>query len=107
MNRRATATFVLAGLVVALLLVVVLAPHASSSPDGLEKVAADREIDASALPHAMADGPLADYGVDGIDDESTGTIVAGIIGVSVVFVASLGLFALVRIGGRRRSAPAG
>lgn len=107
MKRRPTATFVVAGLAVALLLVVVLAPRASSSPDGLEKVAADQEIDASALPHAMGDGPLAGYGVDGIDDESTGTVVAGVIGVSVVFAASLTLFALVRVGGRRRRAPTG
>ena len=71
------AAVVVAGLLVAVLLVVFVAPRASSSPDGLEKVAADKGIDRDARPSAVADGPFADYGVAGVDHERVGTIVAG------------------------------
>ncbi|MGH9893345.1 MAG: PDGLE domain-containing protein [bacterium] len=46
-------------------------------------------------------GPLADYGVSGIESERTGTILAGAIGVAATFVVGLILATLLR---RRRSA---
>jgi cobalt/nickel transport system permease protein len=96
------ATFVVAGLLVAAVLVIFVAPRASSSPDGLEKVAADTGIDRDARPSAVAGGPLADYGVKGVDHGALGTIVAGLIGVAVTFVVVLGAMWLLR---RRRSRP--
>ena len=104
MGRRRTsiAAFVGVGLLVSVLLVVVLAPRASSSPDGLEKVAADTGIDAGARPPATADGPLADYGVRGVDDPALGTVLAGTIGVAVTFVLMAAIVWLVR---RRRPPP--
>lgn len=105
MNRHSIWLVVVSGLLLALALVAFVAPHASSSPDGLEKVAADQQIDTGERFHPMGDGPLADYAVDGIDDSSTSTVVAGSIGVAVVFGATLGLTAVVRRSGRRRHAP--
>ncbi len=92
--------FVAGGLLVALLLAFFVSPWASSSPDGLEKVSADEGIDAGVEPHPLEDGPLADYAVEGVDDPRISTGLAGVIGVVVTFGLGLGLFALVRLGGR-------
>jgi len=88
--------FVAAGLLVGLALVLLVSPFASSSPDGLEKVAAEEGFDGSAREHDTGDSPLADYGVDGVDDERVGTGLAGVIGVLLTFGIGLGLFAVVR-----------
>jgi len=103
-RRLSIAAFVVAGLLVAVLLVVFVAPHASTSPDGLEKVAADNGIDRHVRPSAVADGPLADYGVKDVDHEALGTIVAGLIGVAVTFALVFGAMWLVRL--RRWRPPA-
>jgi cobalt/nickel transport system permease protein len=101
-RRLSIAAFVAVGLLIAVLLVVFVAPHASSSPDGLEKVAADKGINRDVRPSAVADGPLADYGVKGVDHAALGTIVAGLVGVAVTFVIVLGAMWLLR---RRRARP--
>ena len=93
------------GLLVALLLAFVVSPFASSSPDGLEKVAADKAIDRDEQDHALADGPLADYSVEGVDDERLGTGLAGVVGVAVTFAVGGGLFVVLRRTGGRRSRP--
>ncbi len=77
--------FAAAGLTVAALLVLVVAPLASVEPDGLERVAIDEGFIDSAEDHALSDSPLADYGVSGIEDEATGTRLSGLIGVLVTF----------------------
>lgn len=97
-------SFVLIGIAVSLLLVFVAAPHASSSPDGLERVAADTGIDRQVADHALADGPLADYGVQGIDRPGLSTGVAGALGVVITFVLGAGLVGLLRVTRRRASA---
>jgi cobalt/nickel transport system permease protein len=93
------------GLLIALLLAFFVSPHASSKPDGLEKVAADKSLDSGKRAHALGDGPLADYSVKGVDDTSMSTGLAGVIGVVVTFAIGLGLF-LVLGTVRRRHAPA-
>jgi len=88
----------IAGLAIAALVVVILAPLASPDPDGLERVGGDvgfldRAQDAlySIIP---------DYAVPGIDDPRLSTIAAGLIGVAIVFVLMIGLGRLLR---RRRA----
>lgn len=92
MRRRSIplAVFVLAGLAVALVAAVVVSSFASSSPDGLERVAIDEEFADSADEHALAGGPLADYSTRGVDDEGMSTAVAGLIGVAITFVVTGG-----------------
>lgn len=96
--------FIAAALLVGLGLAIFVSPFASSSPDGLEKVAETEGFDGAAQDHDMGDGPLADYGVKGVDDEKLGTGVAGLIGTLVTFGIGLGLFGLVRVA-RDRSTP--
>ena len=95
--------FAASGLVVAALLVLVAAPLASSAPDGLERVAIDQGFVESAEDHALSESPLAEYEVGGVEDEATGTRVAGLVGVLVTFGIGAGI-----VGGfvviRKRSA---
>nr|WP_286169052.1 PDGLE domain-containing protein [Actinospica acidiphila] len=91
----------IAGLVTSLLLAGFVSFYASANPDGLEKVAADHGIDKQAEEHAVADSPLADYGVKDVDDARLSGGLAGVIGVGVTVVAGTGVFWAVR---RRRTA---
>ena len=95
--------FLLVGLLVALLLAGVVSGFASSSPDGLEKVAQDQGFADTAEDSALSDSPVADYAVEGVEDERLSTGLAGVIGVTITFAFGLGLFARVR---RRGDAPA-
>ncbi|WP_026341206.1 PDGLE domain-containing protein [Actinomadura atramentaria] len=88
-------------LLVSLVLAGIVSYYASSSPDGLEKVAADKGIAAKEKSHTMKDSPLADYGVKGVGDGRLSGGLAGVIGVGVVLVLGGGVFWAVR----RRPAP--
>ena len=97
MSRRASfGVFIVAGFTVALLLAFLVSPHASSNPDGLEKVSAAKGLDTEVRAHSMAGGPLADYTVKGIHDDSLSTGVAGIIGVTITFGAAFGISKLAK-----------
>ncbi|MET9723194.1 energy-coupling factor ABC transporter permease [Streptomyces zaomyceticus] len=88
------------GLVTALVLAGFVSFYASASPDGLEKVAADKGIDAKVEDHAAADSPLADYGVKGIETARLSGGLAGAIGVGATLAVGTGAFWVVR---RRRA----
>jgi cobalt/nickel transport system permease protein len=98
---------VVAGLGIALALAFFVSPHASSAPDGLEKVAAERSLDAGEERHPLADGPLAGYSSRGVHDATLRTGLAGIIGVAATFLVAAGAFAgMRRLGARRARASA-
>jgi hypothetical protein len=78
----------LIGLAIAALVVIVLAPLASSDPDGLERVAEDQGFLEAARDAAYS--ILPDYTVPGIDGNLS-TILAGLIGVGIVFALMVGL----------------
>jgi hypothetical protein len=86
--------------VVALLLAGVVSYYASANPDGLEYVAGKTGFLDSASEHGAADGPLADYGTKGVDNDRLSGGLAGVIGTVVVLVLAGGLALVVR----RRSA---
>jgi cobalt/nickel transport system permease protein len=91
--------FAAAGLAVAAVLVLLVAPLASGEPDGLERVAIDHGFIDSAEDHVLSDAPLADYGVAGMEDEAAGTRLSGLIGVLITFgvgAAIVGAFVVVR-----------
>ncbi len=94
--------FVLGGLVVALALAFFVSPEASSSPDGLEKVATDKGFVDTGTDHALRDLPTAGYGVKGVDEERLSTGLAGVLGVVVTFTVGTGVLLLaLRARGRR------
>ncbi|MEU0969816.1 energy-coupling factor ABC transporter permease [Streptomyces sp. NPDC005917] len=89
------------GLVTSLVLAGFVSFYASANPDGLEKVAHDKGIDAKTQEHAAAGSPLADYGVKDVTDARLSGGLAGVIGVGVTVVAGSTVFWAVR---RRRTA---
>jgi cobalt/nickel transport system permease protein len=65
------------------LIVLILAPLASSAPDGLEYALASLGLgELASAPHSS---PLPDYAVPGIKNESTSTSLAGLLGLTLVF----------------------
>jgi cobalt/nickel transport protein len=92
-NRK----FYIAGFLISLFLAGVVSFYASSSPDGLEKVAEDLRFSETAKEHTNADGTFADYGVKGIDPRSRASVgvagVAGVIGTAIVAGVSFTLIA--------------
>ncbi|GAA2684014.1 energy-coupling factor ABC transporter permease [Streptomyces lunalinharesii] len=99
--RRSTRPLWLAGLAAALLCAGGLSYYASSSPDGLEKVAHDKGLDSKTEAHAAADSPLADYSVKDIADPRLAGGLAGVIGVAATLAVGTGVFVVLR---RRKAA---
>lgn len=91
------------GLAAALVLAGFVSFYASASPDGLEKVAADKGIDEKVQEHGAAGSPLADYGVKDISDARISGGLAGVIGVGGTVAVGSGVFWAVR---RRRTSEA-
>lgn len=74
-------TFVFISLIVALILAIFISPFASSSPDGLEKVAEDKGFIEKALDEGVWKfSPIPDYAFPGIGSEAIATAIAGLIG---------------------------
>jgi hypothetical protein len=100
--------FIAGGLLVAIGLAMLVSGFASSSPDGLNKVAEDHGFAANARQHWFENGPLAGYAVKGVNGDRLSTGISGLIGVLVTFGIGLALFALLRVmrsGGDGRSQP--
>ena len=98
------------GLVIALLVVVALAPRSSSDPDGLERVAEDE-----GFAEQAAEAPFRlfpDYSVPGVGDGAASTILAGAIGVIAATALTLLAARWLRLrsrrsGGRGETSPPG
>ena len=80
-------TWWIAGYFIALA-VTLIAPLASGSPDGLERVAEDQGFIDTArdAPYSV----IADYVFPGIQNEALATILGGVIGVTIMFMLLAG-----------------
>ncbi len=87
------------GLAIAAAVVIILAPLASPDPDGLELVAGQHGFLGTARDALYAVVP--DYHLPGIEDPVLSTVLAGLLGVGIVFLLMVGLGRMLR---RRRSA---
>ncbi|MEV4504933.1 energy-coupling factor ABC transporter permease [Streptomyces klenkii] len=103
---RSTKRLWIAGVAAALVCAGGLSYYASTSPDGLEKVAHDKGIDSKEEAHAAKDSPLADYQVKDVADERLSGGLAGVIGVGATLAAGTGVFVVLRRR-RARTTPAG
>lgn len=79
-----------------MVLAAVFSFYASSSPDGLEKVADEIGFSKSAKDNANSDFALADYGVDGVGNERFSVGLAGAIGVVATGAVASLLFLTLR-----------
>ena len=102
-NASSTRLFVIAGLLLAFVLVLLVSPFANPNPDGLNRVAMDKGFADSETEHGLEDSPLADYSVRGVENEGISKGLSGLAGVVATFALGLGLFGLVKR--RRESDP--
>jgi hypothetical protein len=96
-NRISTRIFLIIGLAVAVALAVFISPYASSSPDGLEKVAETQSFLESGRLHTLQESsPVPDYAFPGVDDPRLATALAGFVGTLMVALVGVAIMALVR-----------
>ena len=96
MSRLTDRKFIAVGAFVSLFLAAVLSFYASSQPDGLEKVGESIGFIETAEDSAVADSPLADYGLAGVENARISGGLAGVIGVAVTAAVAYGVFAAVK-----------
>jgi len=101
MSSNSSKKFYIGGALISLLLAGVVSFYASSNPDGLEKVAGDIGFIETAKDPATSGSVLADYGVEGVENERASVGVAGVIGVAATGVIATGLF--MYLGKRKKS----
>jgi cobalt/nickel transport system permease protein len=82
-GRAATVGY---SIIVAVVLLLFLAPFASPWPDGLESVAANLGFQSHGLTGSILPAPIPDYSVPGIGSAAAATIMAGAVGTAAVFL---------------------
>lgn len=89
--------FIGAGLLVAILLGVFVAPWASSNPDGLDKTAEEKGFvkKAEETEPAWKHSPMADYAMPGVKNEKVSTGISGLVGVLMTAAIMVALALLV------------
>jgi hypothetical protein len=96
--------FTILALALAVGLATAVSPFASSSPDGLERVAEDKAfLDQGRLASVQEDSPVPDYAFPGVDNARVATGLAGFAATLGVFALGYGIAAVTR---RRRTAAA-
>jgi hypothetical protein len=97
MRRIPTGVFVVIALALAIGLATAVSPFASPSPDGLEKVAEQKQfLDEGKLHSLQEDSPIPDYAFPGVENDRVATGLAGFVGTLGVFAIGWGLARLVR-----------
>lgn len=100
MRRPPTRVVVGVGLLLALFLAGFVSYYASTSPDGLNRVAQDQGFSQTQKEHVAADGPLAGYRTRGVEDSRLSDGLARVLGAGAVLLLASGLtFAVRRRGG--------
>ena len=95
--RTSMRLFTILALAVAVGLGVAVSPYASSSPDGLERVARDNGfLDRGEVHAVQEDAPVPDYAFPGVGDPRLATGLAGFVGAMGVFVLGYGVAWAVR-----------
>jgi len=96
MKRRPDG-FIWIGLGVSLLLALFLSPFASSSPDGLEKVAETKGFLGKGEEWTLwKHAPFSDYTIPWIKNEKVSTALSGLIGTFAIFLITLGIGRLIK-----------
>jgi cobalt/nickel transport protein len=94
-RKKGIYVFIFAGLALAVALALIVSPWASSSPDGLEKVAEDKGFigKAEETDPAWNSSPVPDYAMPGLDEShpALATALAGLAGTVAIFLIAWGL----------------
>jgi cobalt/nickel transport system permease protein len=84
-RRQGVRQFIVYGLLVSAGLALFIAPAASSWPDGLERVAATLGFEHKVAADPLISSPLPDYTIPGLHSAVLSTVVAGVVGLFLVF----------------------
>ena len=96
MKRRIDG-FILVGLGICFLLALFLSPFASSSPDGLEKVAETKRFASKGEEWKFwKHAPLPDYEISWIKNKNVSTAISGLVGTLAIFLLALGIGRLIK-----------
>ncbi|HGJ65595.1 TPA: hypothetical protein ENS27_09420 [bacterium] len=87
---------IIIGLVIALFLAGIISIFASSSPDGLEKVAENLGFLEKGEGDPALKAPVPDYAMPGIKNEKLATGIAGIVGTLILFGFGYGLATVIK-----------
>jgi hypothetical protein len=89
--------FTILALALAVGLATAVSPFASAHPDGLEKVAEEKQfLDEGKLAAIQEDSPIPDYAFPGVENERVATGLAGFVGTLGVFALGYGLAFVLR-----------
>jgi PDGLE domain len=89
--------FTILALALAVGLATAVSPFASPHPDGLEKVAEEKQfIEEGRLAPLQEDSPIPDYAFPGVENERVATGLAGFVGTLGVFALGYGLASVLR-----------
>jgi len=102
-QRMPIRAFALAAIVVSFVLAMVVSQVAAEGPDGLESVAAETGISATAVEQVTPRMPFSDYATAGLDNEALSLAVAGAAGVIVTLALLFGL--MTTVGDRTQKRP--
>jgi len=103
--RSSPAKLVMFGLAIALVIAFILSPFASSSPDGLERVAEDHGfIQKGSSAPTWANSPFTEYETPGVEG-GVSTGLAGVLGTLAAFAVGVGIARL--MSGRNGSGEKG
>jgi len=87
-------SFIIGGLIIALI-IAILAPFlASSNPDGLESAA--EKLAPNPEPEPLFESPLPDYSIPALGESPLGGVVSIILGTLIAFLAMVGLATVAR-----------
>ena len=100
LNKKTNATILVIGGLAIALFITLFSPFASSSPDGLERVAENKGFieTQKAPPYEI----IADYAFPWVGNEKAATILAGMTGVLLVTAVASGLALGLQRAGKRR-----
>ena len=97
MTRITTRVFLALALALAVGLAVFASPYASSSPDGLQKVAGSKGFLADGRLHTIQErSPVPGYAFPGIRDPRLATALAGLFGTLLVALVGVAVVELAR-----------
>lgn len=96
-------TFLVGGVLAALVFAAVISQFSSGDPDGLASVAASAGIEGDA--QALDSSVFAQYATTGVENPSLSLAIAGVTGVVISLAVGFGVFSAVRTGQRQKSAP--
>jgi cobalt/nickel transport protein len=83
---------VIVGLALSLVLAGGISYYASSQPDGFEKSAGEIGFLDTAEESPLAGSPLAEYKIEGVENERLSGGLAGVVGVAATAAISFGIF---------------